>query len=88
MSAPRSKSSISSLLSNAASRPISGFAPAPKPSVIVLPICNLISAEELFKTCKSVLTAANSTPLRPESIIRFTALQPPPPIPNTLMLAI
>jgi hypothetical protein len=29
----------------------------------------------------------NSTPRNPESIIRLTALQPPPPTPTTLMTA-
>ena len=31
--------------------------------------------------------AMNSTPERPASIIRFTALVPPPPTPTTLMTA-
>ena len=34
-----------------------------------------------------VLTATNSTPRRPASIIRLTALTPPPPTPTTLMTA-
>jgi len=31
--------------------------------------------------------AMNSTPLRPTSIMRFTAFTPPPPMPTTLMTA-
>ena len=34
-----------------------------------------------------MLTAQNSTPCRPEPIIRFKALPPPPPTPITLMRA-
>jgi hypothetical protein len=50
ISAPFIASSISPFDSRAASLPISGFAPAPKPSVNSLPICSLIGARELFKT--------------------------------------
>ncbi len=35
----------------------------------------------------SVLAAMNSTLRSPESIIRLTALTPPPPTPTTLMTA-
>src|SRR5688500_15310640 len=35
----------------------------------------------------SVLATMNSTPLRPTSTIRLTALLPPPPTPITLILA-
>ena len=37
---------------------------------------------------RSVLAAINSTPSIPASIIRLTALQPPPPIPITLIDAL
>ena len=88
ISAPCKASSISFLLSWAASLPISGLAPAPKPSVKVLPICNLVSALLTFNTCKSVLATINSTPITPDSIILLTALHPPPPTPITLIFAI
>ena len=42
---------------------------------------------EVAKACASVFIAMNSTPLRPCSIIRLTALTPPPPIPTTLITA-
>ena len=87
MSAPVKASSNSFLDSTAASLPISGFAPAPNPSVRVAPIWIFFSALELFKTCKSVLATINSTPFTPDSIIRLTALPPPPPIPITFILA-
>jgi hypothetical protein len=39
------------------------------------------------RACASVFTAMNSTPLRPTSIMRLTALTPPPPMPTTLITA-
>ncbi len=83
MSAPLRISRISSLLSSAAARPTSGFAPAPSPRVILPPMCSLTSASHMSSACASVLTAMNSTPLRPASTIRLTALVPPPPTPTT-----
>ena len=49
----------------------------------------MFSVFDARKACTSVLTAKNSTPenkSRP-SIIRLTALQPPPPMPRTLIVA-
>ena len=40
-----------------------------------------------FIAWASVLAAMNSTPESPASIIRFTALVPPPPTPTTFMTA-
>ena len=37
--------------------------------------------------CLSVFTATNSADVTPASIIRFTALFPPPPTPTTLIFA-
>ena len=88
ISAPLRASSISFLLSSAASLPTSGSAPAPKPSVIDAPIWSFVSAKLVFNTCKSVFATINSTPLSPDSIILLTALQPPPPTPITLIFAI
>ena len=45
------------------------------------------SASLMSSAWASVLTAMNSTPLRPASIMRFTAFTPPPPMPTTLMTA-
>src|SRR5713226_5768216 len=39
------------------------------------------------KACRSVLATTNSMPSIPASIMRFTALLPPPPTPITLILA-
>ena len=47
----------------------------------------LTSASLISRACASVLMAMNSTPLRPCSIMRLTALTPPPPMPTTLMTA-
>ena len=88
MSAPASALERSSLDSSAACSPTSGFAPAPRPLVSFSPIWILLSASDLYKTWVSVLTAINSTPLTWASIMRLTALFPPPPTPITLMFAI
>ena len=87
MSAPASACLMSSWESSAASAPTSGFAPAPRPLVMSPPMWTLMSASEMASACASVLTATNSTPRIPSSIMRFTALVPPPPTPTTLMTA-
>jgi hypothetical protein len=45
------------------------------------------SASDMSSACASVLTAMNSTPLSPASIMRLTAFTPPPPMPMTLITA-
>ena len=87
MSAPLRTSSISSRWSSAARRPTSGAAPAPRPRVSSRPTSSLTSASDISSACASVFTAMNSTPLRPTSIMRLTALTPPPPMPTTLITA-
>ena len=87
MSAPLRDSSISLLWSSAEPRPTSGLAPAPSPRVASRPMSSLTSASENIRAWESVLTAMNSTPFRPSSIMRLTALTPPPPTPTTLMTA-
>ena len=87
MSAPRTASFSSSRLSSAASRPTRGSAPAPRPFVIVPPMWIFTSASHIDSACASVLTAMNSTPRTPASIMRLTAFTPPPPTPITLMTA-
>ncbi len=87
MSAPSSISRMRSVSSSAALRPTSGSAPAPNPLVSRLPICSLTGARHLCSACRSVLAAMNSTPRSWASIMRFTALPPPPPTPSTLMRA-
>ena len=87
MSAPLRTSSISSVWSSAALRPTSGSAPAPSPRVSSRPMSSLTSASLISSAWASVLTAMNSTPLSPTSIMRLTALTPPPPIPTTLITA-
>ena len=87
MSAPLMTSSISSAWSSAAWVPTSGLAPAPRPRVSSRPMSSFTSASLMRSAWASVLIAMNSTPLSPTSIIRFTALTPPPPMPTTLMMA-
>ena len=87
MSAPFSTSSISSRWSSAAWRPISGSDPAPRPRVISRPMSSFTSASLISSDCASVFTEMNSTPFSPASIIRLTALHPPPPTPMTLITA-
>ena len=86
-SAPLMKLEISSRLSSAACLPTSGLAPAPRPLVSLSPICTLVGALLSVSACLSVLTAMKSTPCRPDSIMRLTALVPAPPTPMTLMEA-
>ena len=87
MSAPLSTSSISSRWASAAAAPTSGSLPAPRPRVSSRPMSSFTSASLINSACASVLTAMNSTPLSPASIIRLTALTPPPPMPTTLITA-
>ena len=87
MSAPLSASLMSSRDSAAAPKPTSGFAPAPRPLVRSWPMLSLMSASHICSAWASVLAAMNSTPRRPASTMRLTALVPPPPTPTTLMTA-
>ena len=87
MSAPVIISAMRSRSSIAASRPISGFAPAPRPRVSVDPSCSWVRAVERLSACESVLAQMNSTPDSPRSIMCSTALPPQPPTPMTLMTA-
>ena len=66
MSAPSSASQIFSVSSTAAWRPTSGLAPAPRPLVSLPPIWILTGARLARSACRSVLTAMNSTPWRPD----------------------
>ena len=58
-----------------------------EPAGALRPMSKFTSASLVNSACTSVFTAMNSTPLRPASTMRFTALQPPPPIPMTLIAA-
>ena len=87
MSAPSSRSRIVSTSSTADSRPTAGFAPAPSPLVIDVPIWSFTVAKFAASACASVFAAMKSTPGMPDWIIVFTALPPPPPTPTTLMRA-
>ena len=75
----------SSVASSAAARPISGFAPAPRPCVRCGPSCTRRSARAWISDCASVFATKNSTPSRPMEIMLLTALVPPPPTPTTVM---
>src|SRR5476651_1891537 len=88
MSAPSRASMILSASSSAPRRPISGFAPAPKPVVSLVPSWIFTGARDICKACRSVLATTKSTPSMPAQIIRLTALPPPPPTPMTLILAL
>ncbi len=88
MSAPASTSAMRSRSSSAAWRPISGFAPAPRPLVMPEPSCSTVREEMSESACASVLAQMNSTPSTQPPIMCFTALPPPPPTPTTLMTAL
>ena len=87
MSDPSRASHTFSVSSTAACRPTSGLAPAPRPLVSFPPIWIFTGARFDRSACRSVLMAMNSTPCRPEAIMRLIALPPPPPTPTTLMWA-
>ena len=87
MSEPSRASQIFSVSSTAACRPTSGLAPAPRPLVSLPPIWIFTGARFERSACRSVLMAMNSTPCRPDAIMRLIALPPPPPTPTTLMRA-
>ena len=46
-----------------------------------------VDARDRFRACRSVFATTNSMPSIPASIIRLTALLPPPPTPMTFMRA-
>ncbi len=85
ISEPLRASFSSSRDSSAASRPLSGSLPAPSPFVTASPIRIWVSASQRVSACWSVFTPTNSTPPIRASIMRSTALQPPPPMPTTLI---
>ncbi len=87
ISAPSNTSIILSVSSRAASRPTLGSAPAPRPLVSRLPNWILMGARDRLSACKSVLATKNSIPSMPDSIMRLTALPPPPPMPITFIRA-
>ena len=83
MSEPRSSVLMRSESSIAAARPWSGLEPEPSPRVICAPSWSFTCASEDCSDCASVLKARNSTPGISASIMRLTALTPPPPTPTT-----
>ena len=87
ISVPLINSLMRSRSSNAASLPISGLAPAPKPLVSELPNCRMFLTPIPCSACASVLAQMYSTPSMPDSSMCFTALPPPPPTPMTLITA-
>ena len=86
-SLPRSARRTCSSLSRTACSPRWGSPPVPRPRVISIPTGMRTSASLTSSAWRSVLTATNSTPRRPASIMRSTALQPAPPTPTTRMTA-
>ena len=57
MSAPCSSSTMASVFSSAASRPMSGFEPAPSPLVSRGPSCSLFGTGQALSACRSVFMA-------------------------------
>ncbi len=88
MSASPMASLMAPMLSRAASRPMPGLAPAPRPLVSLSPSWILSSAEDRLRAWISVLAAMKVTPFSAEDIMFWTALPPPPPTPMTLIFAV
>src|SRR5215472_11547070 len=88
MSHPSTSSTMRSRSSIAAWRPTSGSAPAPRPLVILVPICSAVLTLACLSAWLSVLMHMNSTPSMPQATMCATALPPPPPTPITLMTAL
>ena len=65
MSESSSNLRMASSSCSAASRPTSGFAPAPRPRLVFAPSCSLLSAVNLSNACLSVLAHTKVTPLTP-----------------------
>ena len=82
MCAPSIASRISCTACSAASRPLSGLLPAPRP---VWPSWMVLCAALRLSACASVLAQINSTPPTAHWIMCSTALPPPPPTPITLI---
>src|SRR5947209_10485961 len=85
MSAPWTMARSSSSASRAASSPICGRAPAPRPFVIRRPRRTFLGDAMWSKCCASVLHAYNSAPTIPSLYTRPIVLHPPPPRPMILM---
>src|SRR5437667_189198 len=85
MSAPWTIARSSSSASRAASSPICGSAPAPRPFVIRRPSRTFFGDAIWSKCCASVLHAYSSAPTIPSLYTRPIVLQPPPPRPMILM---
>ena len=87
ISAPSTASRISSTDSSAAFWPRVGCPPDPSPRVALSPTRIRVGALDRTRACASVFTAMNSMPCTSSSIMRSTALLPPPPMPTTLRSA-
>ena len=74
-------------LGGRARSPRRGWRPRRGPWSSSWPMFSLMSASHIASAWASVLPAMNSTPRRPASTMRLTALVPPPPTPTTLMTA-
>jgi len=83
MSHPLTAFLISSSFSRAASSPIWGMDPAPRPRVLCLPMRILVSATVRERCWASVLIATRRAPWIPSSFIRVMVLEPLPPHPIT-----
>ena len=82
MCAPRIAWRMSSAAASAASRPLSGLLPAPRP---LPPSWMVADASVRPSACASVFAQMNSTPCTWRLTMWSTALLPPPPTPITLI---
>jgi len=85
MSVFLSRASICGVAASAACLPRATSPPVLSPWVTVSPICRRTGARVPLSSLSDVLMEIKSTPTMPDSIIRLTALEPPPPTPITLI---
>ena len=83
MSQPETTARISCSFSRAASSPICGMEPAPRPRVRWRPTRMRWSARVRIRCWASVLMAMSFAPWMPSSIMREIVFDPPPPQPMT-----
>ena len=87
--APSSSLSMSGRSTSADFAPRSGYPPAPRPLVMLLPMSTLVAFScTCFRCCLSVLIATSWLPFTPDLISLLMVLFPAPPTPTVTILIV